>query len=622
MAEQCIVCLTDLELSTDALAALPVAESGSDDSVAGLKSPSSSSSNRNSDKPLRLIACLIPCKHHLHNDCLAPWVERANSCPICRTSFNHVELYEKIGGSLSSSYEVANRVQAADVDPSEFPAALENEEVESEYDEDLLQCSQCHGIGDQAELRVCGSCEQSFHTYCVDAPDPVMYEDWLCDICSLSEINVLSRPAADSTADTYRRGRPPYALPENPSRRFGRGQRPPRIRDRNSAWAEAWQVVWDRLSFELDHPEAVEVPSTSHPRSLQRYARYQREFREWQRRFEVAQRQGGSASRFRESKPILLSTPETREEQQAWKDLEVARDLDRRTATGGRKRKSPSGSPNEPQADDEAGRKFKRPMTRRAQELDPSGDQTPASTTGSRRSPRLGVAGGVNGRTDGNRRAPSFLRSLLTEVEIASPAEVNGRPQGTLAATSTSVDGHGSRQASSSPASSPRPPPNAGLSPQSSRPGSPLLLRSTVEPVYPAPSTSPTRGPNPSKPHSVPRRGTGSGEERRSSESTARSKDGRSMSPRSRGSASKRDMSPSAKTDISRLVKLALRPFHKNGSLSYDDYTSINRNVSRKLYYLVGATDHLDTAAKERWEKVAVAEVGQAVHALRIGPKD
>ncbi|KAI9754139.1 MAG: PHD and RING finger domain-containing protein 1 [Lichina confinis] len=620
MAEQCIVCLTDLGLSTDALAAISVAESGWDDSVAALKSPSSS--NVDLDRPLRLIACLIPCKHHLHNDCLAPWVERANSCPICRTSFNHVELYDKIGGSLTSSYEVANRVQAPDVDPSEFPAALEDEEFESEYDEDLLQCRQCHGVGDQAELRVCSSCEHSYHTYCLDTPDTVVCEDWLCDICSLSEINVLPRPPADPTVDTNRRGRPPYASPENRSRRFGQGQRRPRIRDRNSAWAEAWQVVWDRLSVELDHPETVDVSSTSHPRSLQRYARHQREFRAWQRRFEVAQRQGGSASRFRESKPALLPTPETREEQQAWKDLEVARDLDRRTATGGRKRKSPSGSPNEPRAEDEAGRKFKRPMTRRARELGPSGDQKPASTTGSRRSPRLGLARGAIGTTDGNRRAPSFLRSLLTEVEIASPAEVNGAPQGTLTATSISADGHGSRQASSSPASSPRPPPNTGLSPQSSRPGSPLLLRSTVEPVYPAPSTSPTRAPNASNTHSVPRRGTGSGEERRSSVSTARSKDGRSMSPRPRGSASKRDMSPSAKTDISRLVKLALRPFHKNGSVSYDDYTSINRNVSRKLYDLVGATDHLDSAAKERWEKVAVAEVGQAVQALKISSKD
>lgn len=44
------------------------------------------------------IAHLLPCGHDLHNDCLKPWVERANSCPICRQSFNVVELLDTLGG--------------------------------------------------------------------------------------------------------------------------------------------------------------------------------------------------------------------------------------------------------------------------------------------------------------------------------------------------------------------------------------------------------------------------------------------------------------------------------------------------------------------------------------------
>ena len=44
------------------------------------------------------IARLLPCAHILHNNCLKPWVERANSCPICRRSFNVVELSDHIGG--------------------------------------------------------------------------------------------------------------------------------------------------------------------------------------------------------------------------------------------------------------------------------------------------------------------------------------------------------------------------------------------------------------------------------------------------------------------------------------------------------------------------------------------
>jgi hypothetical protein len=44
------------------------------------------------------IAQLLPCGHNLHDECLRPWVERANSCPICRQNFNKVDLVTCIGG--------------------------------------------------------------------------------------------------------------------------------------------------------------------------------------------------------------------------------------------------------------------------------------------------------------------------------------------------------------------------------------------------------------------------------------------------------------------------------------------------------------------------------------------
>lgn len=67
----CIVCLVDLPESSSDIAAGEVFDQ---------------------------IARLVPCNHAMHNSCLAPWVERANSCPICRQSFHKVKLSLTLSG--------------------------------------------------------------------------------------------------------------------------------------------------------------------------------------------------------------------------------------------------------------------------------------------------------------------------------------------------------------------------------------------------------------------------------------------------------------------------------------------------------------------------------------------
>lgn len=49
------------------------------------------------------IAVIQVCGHILHDTCLKAWTGKANSCPICRQAFHLVEVYDKIGGTFSLS---------------------------------------------------------------------------------------------------------------------------------------------------------------------------------------------------------------------------------------------------------------------------------------------------------------------------------------------------------------------------------------------------------------------------------------------------------------------------------------------------------------------------------------
>lgn len=65
------------------------------------------------------------------------------------------------------------------------------------------------------------------------------------------------------------------------------------------------------------------------------------------------------------------------------------------------------------------------------------------------------------------------------------------------------------------------------------------------------------------------------------------------------------------------MVKLSLGPRYRDKEITKEQYTDINRDVSRKLYDLVGNASALtDSEEREKWQNVANDEVQTAIEAL------
>jgi hypothetical protein len=67
------------------------------------------------------------------------------------------------------------------------------------------------------------------------------------------------------------------------------------------------------------------------------------------------------------------------------------------------------------------------------------------------------------------------------------------------------------------------------------------------------------------------------------------------------------------------MVSCALKPHYRNKTISKEEYTTINRDISRKLYEQIGDFEALGVEGRAKWERVAGDEVDRAVTRLQ-GP--
>ena len=493
-----------------------------------------------------------------------------------------VELSEIIGGPVISSYAVQDKTQEAELDPTMI---VEDELFAVETFEPCIGC----GVADEThEFMYCDSCDKAIHVFCAGFDESP--EVWYCGTCLN---NLDSRGGIPARTATGRRI----------TRRRTAGTRRQPGRGNDVTWTRIWQEVSRRLDFDLDFPFDDDTVD-------QRTEEQRREFARWQRRFEVASQQGASNrlrnianAQIQQAEPPFRPAPESQEELRAWNAFDKARDSqDAPPHVRSRKRKRTASQASSLQtADANEAAQQKRPRLRRprvaAEEPQHTGESSAALAQDS---------------TDG----PTFLSSLLREVETkpvsASSPGASDQQNGHFSPLDTSA-------APSAPSSECGTPPrrlSATPPPQATRRPISPPLSSTIVPVS-SPIVA-TFSPFSPTQHSRMAERTKDHTRGRRRDDSPHGSDDDAPQDRASSASPSRHLSYSAKEEIQRMVKLSLGSRYRDKEITKEQYTDINRDVSRRLYDLVGSATALsDQAEREKWQGVADEEVNKAVVAVK-----
>ncbi|KAK4239628.1 hypothetical protein C8A03DRAFT_13991 [Achaetomium macrosporum] len=628
MADQCIVCLEPLDIGPGTTPLAPAQQLKEQEQQLAIDGPGALSKTNEKAEPQHSnhdnVARIEVCGHMLHDTCLREWTEKANSCPICRQTFHVVNVYDRIGGKLLSTRRVEDKKQVPEFDPRAWA-----DEAPEEPDLPSSRCPVCDSSGDEEVLLLCDGCDAAYHTHCIDL-DGVPSGPWFCMECVDAFGPDIIEPVDITRREDGRLG-PRYYFPRTQA-----SMRRARQRARSDEWQGAWGRItgriWDALELDLDYQDDEDsVVFEGLRRSQQLREQERREHERWQQRLNIASRLGAREV-FANSMPQFVARPlppqQSREERLAWGALEKAREMESRK----RKSRSATAEPHE-EAHHEPERKLKRPRTRRLLPQNGESSSSAARDAGPFTRQDQGTPS-----TTSTEAQPSFLASLLKEVEMSTPSDeetlrnifgpipsVNDAPS---PARSPSVHRQGSIT----------PPPQRASSPQ-------MTLSSHIAPRYPPPNYSPTRGSSSnsvqhsrsSSPHRpAPREGQSSAENsdsehrgRRQHQSghhgvlelrqpRPRRTQNDVVLPRSQNTSPARSPLPlEVKESISRIVRSALKPHWRSSKLTAEQYEAINREISRKIYEEVEDPGAVSEELKQGWKRRVTQEVARAVASLK-----